>query len=120
MAGAVRLKRVYEPKAPDDGFRVLVDRLWPRGVSKSEAAADLWLKDVAPSAELRRWFDHRPDRWETFRQRYETELASNPALQTLRRLADTSDVTLLYAAKDQAHNNAVVLTALLATHRQGG
>lgn len=105
---AMRLKRAYAPPEPDDGLRVLVDRLWPRGLRKADAAVDLWLKEVAPSPELRRWFGHRPDHWEVFRERYEAELAHNPAVARLRGL-DAPRVTLLYAARDEAHNHARVL-----------
>jgi uncharacterized protein YeaO (DUF488 family) len=112
VSGRVRIKRIYEPAEAGDGLRVLVDRLWPRGVSK--AAIDLWLKEVAPSTGLRRWFDHRPDRWAEFQRRYQIELAQNPAIARLRDLAGRSDLTLLYAAKDETHNHAVVLAACLA------
>jgi uncharacterized protein YeaO (DUF488 family) len=107
------LKRAYEAPSPDDGRRILVDRLWPRGVTKEEARIDEWVKAVAPSAELRRWFGHRPDRWPEFRERYKTELAGNPAFAELRDLVAAGPATLVYAAKDEAHNNAVVLRELL-------
>jgi uncharacterized protein YeaO (DUF488 family) len=93
MTNVVHIKRIYEPGADADGLRVLVDRLWPRGVAKAAAAVDLWMKDVAPSTDLRRWFGHRPDRWDAFIQRYGIELGANPAWDELRRLASTSDVT---------------------------
>ena len=110
----VRVKRVYDPKAPGDGLRVLVDRLWPRGMTHEEAAIDLWLKDVAPSAELRHWFGHDPGRWPEFQERYRAELASNKALDELRAaLARSEPVTLLFGAKDTEHNNAVALQAFL-------
>lgn len=106
----LQIKRIYEPAAEEDGTRILVDRLWPRGVSKEEAHIDLWLKDIAPSAELRRWFGHDPDRWDAFRQRYLAELQSNPvAVDELTRQIGGSTATLLYGAKDTEHNNAVVL-----------
>lgn len=108
----LRTKRVYEPRSDDDGVRVLVDRLWPRGLSKADAAVDLWLADVAPSAELRRWFGHSADRWAAFRDRYRAELKDNPAVAKLKDLA-AGPVTLLYAAKDEAHNNAKVLADYL-------
>ena len=114
---AVRRKRIYQPADTGDGTRVLVDRLWPRGLSKAEARVDLWLKDVAPSVELRRWFAHRPDRWAVFRHRYLAELADNPAALQLRDLADRGGLTLLYAAKDEAHNHAIVLADHLAAVR---
>jgi uncharacterized protein YeaO (DUF488 family) len=110
----ISIKRIYEPPSPGDGRRILVDRLWPRGVSKASAHLDAWLKEVAPSSELRRWFDHRPERWPAFRQRYIGELKSNPSLSTLREMAAGAPVTLLYAARDQAHNEAVVLAELLS------
>jgi len=113
MSGVVLVKRIYEPAEAGDGVRVLVDRLWPRGVSKAEAAIDLWLKEAAPSSELRRWFDHRVDRWPEFQRRYRTELAHNPSVAQLRGLAGQSDLTLLYAAKDKAHNHALVLAGQL-------
>ena len=106
----VRLKRVYEAPGPEDGFRVLVDRLWPRGVSKERAALDLWLKDVGPSDGLRRWYGHVPERWPEFQRRYREELASNPAMAELRELArEHPVVTLLYGARDTERNEAVVL-----------
>ena len=113
MPRQIRLKRVYDPPAPEDGKRVLVDRLWPRGLAKDKAAVDLWLKEAAPSAELRRWFGHRPERWDEFRRRYEAELDRNrAALQPLREGEGT--MTLLYAARDPEHNNAVALARYLA------
>lgn len=112
---AVFLKRIYDPPAAADGKRVLVDRVWPRGVTKDEAKLDLWLKDVAPSTALRKWFGHVPARWPAFRERYRLELADNPALEALKTLARTEKrVTLLYAARDTQHNQAVVLHELLA------
>ncbi|WP_337186362.1 DUF488 family protein [Phenylobacterium sp.] len=102
------IKRAYDPPDPADGVRVLVDRLWPRGLRKADSAIDLWLRDVAPTAALRRWFGHRPDRWAEFRKRYAAELAENPAVGTLRSL-EAHDVTLLYAARDEVHNHARVL-----------
>jgi uncharacterized protein YeaO (DUF488 family) len=110
----VTLKRIYEPPSPDDGRRILVDRLWPRGVSKAKAHIDAWMKDVAPSAELRRWFDHRPERWPEFRRRYIDELKSNANLRALRDVAAAEPVTLLYAARDTTHNEAVVLAEQLS------
>ncbi|MDW6021182.1 DUF488 domain-containing protein [Mesorhizobium sp. BAC0120] len=111
----IRLKRIYEPKQDDDGFRILVDRLWPRGLDKQEAGVDLWLKDVAPSAELRRWFGHDPNKWSEFQRRYSEELQRNePAVTALRQRVNAEDkVTLLYAAKDTDHNNAIVLRDVL-------
>ena len=110
----VRLKRAYEPPSAGDGTRVLVDRLWPRGVSKTDVAIDLWLKDVAPSTELRRWFGHDPERWGEFRRRYQTELADKAEpLKELQAYARKGTLTLIYAARDEAHNEAVVLRDLL-------
>ena len=106
----VRLRRAYEPPTPDDGTRILVDRLWPRGVSKEEAALDLWAKDVSPSTELRRWFGHDPARWEEFKRRYRKELTAHPeALRPLAEAAAKGPVTLVYGARDTEHNDAVVL-----------
>ena len=112
----VHLKRAYEPPSPEDGQRILVDRLWPRGVRKADAAIDRWLKDVAPSTELRRWFGHDPSRWDEFRRRYRAELAHNGELvNELREAARKGPLTLVYAARDEEHNEAVVLRDLL-TH----
>lgn len=107
------IKRVYEPPMPKDGRRILVDRLWPRGLKKSDAALDHWFKEVGPSTALRQWFGHRPERWPEFRRRYRAELAKNPALEELRALVKRRRVTLLYGAKDSAHNQAVVLAEYL-------
>lgn len=110
----LRIKRIYEDPAPDDGYRVLVDRLWPRGVSKDRAALDEWLKEVAPSPELRTWFDHRADRFAEFAQRYTAELDTNPAVAELRELLGTNPtVTLLYGARDAEINHAVVLASVV-------
>lgn len=115
-------KRVYAPVGSDDGFRVLIDRLWPRGESKDRAHLDLWLKDVAPSTELRRWFGHDPQRFEEFARRYRAELDANPgAVAELRSLVETHPrVTLLFSAHDDAHNNAVVLAQYLTQHLTQG
>ena len=113
----VAQKRVYEEPDPGDGMRVLVDRLWPRGLSKDRAQVDLWLKDVAPSRDLRVWFGHDPAKFDEFRRRFEAELAQEPgrsALARLRELARTQHVTLVFAAHDTEHCNAVVLRELLA------
>src|SRR5262245_4708739 len=111
----IRLKRIYEPKQDDDGFRILVDRLWPRGVDKQEAGIDLWFKDVAPTPELRRWFGHDPDKWAEFQRRYREELRRNgSAVSDLReRVKDEEKVTFLYAARDTEHNHAIVLREVL-------
>jgi len=114
----IRLKRAYEPSKKDDGFRVLVDRLWPRGVSKSSARIDLWLKEIAPSAALRKWFGHDPLKWDAFRARYFRELQKNPkAVAQLNEIIRNGPVTLLFAAKDQEHNNAVALKEYLESGR---
>ena len=110
-------RRIYEPASVHDGLRILVDRLWPRGMSKAAAALDLWAKDTAPSDALRRWFDHRQDRFGEFERRYLGELASNPAVGELRHFIGGATATLLFAAKDPEVNHAVVLAGLLsATH----
>lgn len=106
----VTTKRIYSPVSPDDGYRVLVDRLWPRGVSKAAASLDLWLRDVAPSTELRTWWDHDPGKQEEFAARYDAELDHNPAVDELRQaVQDHPRVTLLYAARDPHMNHAQVL-----------
>lgn len=111
----IRLKRAYEPATPADGHRVLIDRLWPRGVSRARAALDGWEKDLAPSAELRQWFGHAPERYEEFRRRYVDELRDQrPRLAALRRVARAGTLTLVYAAHDSEHNDAVVLAEVLA------
>jgi uncharacterized protein YeaO (DUF488 family) len=110
----IALKRIYEPASRSDGMRILVDRIWPRGIKKDDAKIDLWLKDVAPSTALRQWFGHKPERWEKFRERYRAELSKNDALAELRELARTPKrITLLYGAHDEEHNQAVVLADLL-------
>jgi uncharacterized protein YeaO (DUF488 family) len=108
-----KVKRVYEPAQAADGRRVLVDRLWPRGVSKAEAQLTAWMKQLAPSGALRLWFDHRPERFADFARRYRRELAGNPAVGELRRLGRGAAVTLVYGARDPKINHAVVLQALL-------
>jgi len=110
---AFQIKRVYEPASPADGERVLVDRLWPRGLKKAHAHLSLWLKDVAPSPSLRLWFGHKPERFAEFKRRYMKELATNPALPQLRKLGKGRQVTLLYGARDPEVNHAVVLLAAL-------
>jgi uncharacterized protein YeaO (DUF488 family) len=105
----LRIKRVYERPSPQDGVRILVDRLWPRGLRKDAAALDHWCKDIAPSPELRKWFDHREDRFDEFRDRYRLELKANPSLAEFRKLTRSGKVTLLYAAHDEKVNHAVVL-----------
>lgn len=117
----VAIKRAYEEAAPSDGTRILVDRLWPRGVSKERAHLDLWLKDVAPSTELRKWYGHDPAKFAEFRQRYIHELDAEPgraALEQIRELARKGPVTLVFGARDVVHSEAAVLQDLLA-HPQG-
>lgn len=111
----IKIKRVYEPPADSDGCRVLIDRLWPRGITREHAAFDHWIRELAPSTELRRWFGHEPDKFDEFRSRYRVELASNEdAVTPLRDLLATEEkLTLLFSAKDEAHNNAVVLAEYL-------
>jgi uncharacterized protein YeaO (DUF488 family) len=111
---SIRIKRVYEEPEIEDGTRILVDRLWPRGLTKEKAKVDLWLKDVAPSTELRKWFAHDPARWAEFRSRYLDELKRDKdPVSLLRQEAAKGTVTLVYGAKDQQHNEAVVLQELL-------
>lgn len=110
----IQIKRIYEAAAESDGFRVLVDRLWPRGISKERAAIDLWLKDVAPSGDLRTWFGHKPERFAEFSQKYEAELDALDAVTTLVTLAsEHKTLTLLYGAKDPTHNHALVLQSYI-------
>lgn len=117
----IHLKRAYEPAMPGDGVRVLVDRLWPRGISKERAQLDDWMKDVAPSTDLRKWFGHDPAKWPEFQHRYREELASRGAdLDRLRDLARKGPLTLIYAAHDEAHNDAVVLRDVLLGVRPSG
>lgn len=110
---SILLKRAYAAPTSSDGKRVLVDRLWPRGLAKAKAALDLWLKDVAPSTELRKWFGHDPAKWAEFQRRYRAELKNNPALATLQKMAEQGDITLIFAARDEQHNEAVVLKDVL-------
>lgn len=110
----IKLKRAYEKPASDDGARVLVDRLWPRGVTKADARIDEWMKEIAPTTALRKWFGHDPERWQEFRSRYRMELRQHPeALDRLRALAREGGLTLVFAARDEAYNDAVVLRDLL-------
>ena len=115
----VRLKRAYEPSAPSDGYRVLIDRLWPRGVSRKEARLDEWAQALAPSGELWRWFGHDPARFGEFRRRYTAELGDQEEkLRELRRRARKGPVTLVYGAHDREHNDAVVLAGILRSGRR--
>jgi len=110
----VRLKRAYEDASAEDGLRVLVDRLWPRGLSKQKARIDIWLKEIAPSHELRKWFGHEPAKWKDFQARYRREMKEQAdSLALLRKKAKAGTVTLLFAAHDEVHNNAVVLKSVL-------
>lgn len=110
----IRLKRAYRPAAADDGARILVDRLWPRGLKKSDAAIDRWLKDIAPSTALRQWFAHDPARWPEFRRRYAAEIRRHPdQLAELRAIARKGPVTLIFSARDELRNDAVVLRNVL-------
>lgn len=115
---SIRVKRIYDGRASDDGTRVLVDRIWPRGVPKKDAALDHWIRDVAPSSELRKWFGHDPDKWPEFKRRYFNELDAAPqAVDELREAIGKGDATLLFAAKDESHNNAVALDEYLRKRR---
>lgn len=113
-ADHVKLKRAYQPAAAGDGTRILIDRLWPRGLKKADAAIDQWVKDIAPSTALRKWFGHDPTRWQEFRSRYGVEIQKHPEqLGRLRALARRGMITLVYSAHDELHNDAVALRALL-------
>ena len=116
MASDVHAKRIYEEPDSADGYRVLIDHVWPRGVSRERTRLDEWARELAPSDELRKWFDHVPARFADFRTRYRRELAAQPGrLDDLRRRAASGPLTILYAARDQEHNNAVVLAEVLRT-----
>lgn len=107
---SIAIKRVYEPFSKADGYRILVDRLWPRGIKKEDAHVDLWLKEVAPSTALRKWFNHEPEKWRSFLSKYKAELKESAALEELQALRKQhKTVTLLYGAKDEQHNQAVAL-----------
>jgi uncharacterized protein YeaO (DUF488 family) len=113
-AAGIRLKRAYEPSDRRDGRRILVDRLWPRGMSKAVAGIDEWIQDLAPSTELRKWFDHDPEKWDEFRRRYRKEIDGHAELlEHLRELAHKYPITLIYSAHDELHNDAVVLRDVL-------
>jgi uncharacterized protein YeaO (DUF488 family) len=114
---SIAIKRVYEPVSATDGYRILVDRLWPRGLSKDHAAVDLWLKDIAPSTELRRWFGHAPEKWPEFRRKYFAELADHAEeLAQIRALAKRRRVTLVYGARETEYNDAVAILEFLQRH----
>jgi len=108
------IKRIYDPASPDDGKRILIDRLWPRGVKKEDAKIDEWLRDIAPSDELRKWFAHDPKKWKEFKERYKKELKDkDEILARLKKEMRQGDVTLLYSARDEEHNNAIALKEML-------
>ena len=115
MMTKLHTKRVYAPQAASDGRRILVDRLWPRGLSKHDLEGVQWVRDVAPSAALRKWFGHKPERWGEFRKRYFVELRSNPAVKTIRDALKAGSVTLLYGAKNEFYNQAVALAEYLGS-----
>ena len=113
----ISLKRAYEAPSRSDGFRILVERLWPRGVKKQNAKIDLWLKEVAPSTELRKWFNHEPDKWAEFKRRYFEELQSRPeSLQTLREQVRAGEVTFVFSSRELRFNNAVALKEFVEKH----
>ncbi|MCL4480660.1 MAG: DUF488 domain-containing protein [Candidatus Thermoplasmatota archaeon] len=110
----LKLKRVYEPVSESDGYRILVERLWPRGISKEDAHIDLWMKEVASTTELRKWFNHEDAKWEEFQEKYKKELSGNHHLEDLRKIISSHEnVTLVFSSKNESHNNAVVLYNLL-------
>lgn len=116
----IQIKRAQSPAAGTDGRRILVDRLWPRGISKDRLHLDLWMKELAPSTELRKWFAHDPDKWQEFQKRYFAELDRNPeAVAELRKLLHAGRVTLIFSAHDEQHNNAAALRAYLLRHQSG-
>jgi len=115
----IKIRRAYEHPHKDDGVRILVDRLWPRGLTKEEASVDLWLKEIAPSTELRQWFGHDPNKWKSFRGRYETEIRHNDDLiKVLKQKAREGTITLIYGARDENHNGALVLKEFLEKGKQ--
>lgn len=110
----IKIKRVYKKPEVEDGIRILVDRLWPRGLTKEKASIDLWLKDIAPTTELRKWFNHDPDKWNEFKKRYLAELSENrKSVAILKEQLTNGDVTLIFGAKDEEHNEALVLKELI-------
>ena|SRR5690554_2990270 len=113
----IQVKRIYESASKNDGYRVLVDRIWPRGISKENAKLDQWMKEIAPSTDLRKWFGHIPERFDDFSRKYEKEIKQHPELvDELLKIANTKRLTLLYGAKDKTHNQAVVLKKILDAH----
>ncbi len=116
---AISIKRIYEPYAENDGYRILIDKLWPRGIKKEDARIDKWLKEIAPSTALRKWFNHEPEKWDQFRQKYHAELESSTALNELRAdLHQHKNITLLFAAKNEDYNHAIVLQQFILDHLQ--
>ena len=114
---AIRVKRIYEPYSADDGYRILVDRLWPRGMKKEDARIDKWLKEVAPSTTLRKWFNHEVEKWDEFRRRYHTELNRSPAFaELLTLLKEHKTATFLFSSREETHNHAIVLKQFVADH----
>ncbi|MCL5730782.1 MAG: DUF488 domain-containing protein [Candidatus Thermoplasmatota archaeon] len=110
----LKLKRIYEDYSPSDGYRILTERLWPRGISKEDAHIDLWVKEVAPSTELRKWFNHEDAKWDEFQERYKKELSESHHFEDLRRIVSSHEnVTLIFSSKNESHNNAVVLYNML-------
>ena len=110
----IKIKRVYDGYSEDDGIRILVERLWPRGISREKAHIDIWMKEIAPSTELRKWFNHEDNKWDEFVKRYRAELTENYELQKLRDIADNNrNITLIYSTKNREHNSAVVLLSVL-------
>lgn len=109
----IKIKRIYEPYSPDDGYRILVDRLWPRGIKKEDARIELWMKGISPTHELRKWFNHEPKKWSELLKRYQQEIDSSLLLKIKRMEEEHTTVTLLYAARDQQHNNAVAILLFL-------
>ncbi len=117
----IGLKRVYEPSVPEDGTRILVDRLWPRGITKAKAAVDVWLKEVAPSPELRKWFSHDDTKWEEFRERYWDELEHNPSsVQRIIEMSSRGNITLIFSTRDPEHNSAAILREYLLRPASSG
>jgi uncharacterized protein YeaO (DUF488 family) len=115
----LRVKRVYEAPSPEDGTRILVDRLWPRGLSKEKAHVDFWLKEIAPSTELRKWFNHEPEKWDEFRRRYRHELRERqPAFDNLLEVIGKKPATLLFGSKEERFNDAVALKEFILAHRK--
>jgi uncharacterized protein YeaO (DUF488 family) len=116
----VKIKRVYDEVSPDDGERILVDRLWPRGIRKDEAKIDEWIKDIAPGNELRKWFAHDPSKWREFKKRYAEELkGQSNRIELLIKKAKRGNITLIFSARDTEHNNAVVLSELISKRQRG-